>query len=119
MISAPLLCLASVVSERRVALEGLKSAHSELEQFTPRLISAQEQEKQRVSRELHDNVGQRLAALRFGLDQLDHKIHAERAPERGEIRTLLTQVDELASDVRNISHQLHSAKLQYLGLSAA
>jgi signal transduction histidine kinase len=119
VISAPLLCLAAVVRERRVAAEELKKAHSELQEFTPRLIAAQEQEKQRISRELHDDVGQRLAMLRIGLDLMDQKIPVERSAEHAEIRSLLTQLDELALDVRNMSHQLHSSKLRYLGLRAA
>jgi signal transduction histidine kinase len=39
-------------------VEELKIAHAELQQFTPRLISAQEKEKQRLSRDLHDDIGQ-------------------------------------------------------------
>jgi signal transduction histidine kinase len=119
IISAPLLCLAAVVRERRVAVEELKKAHSELQEFTPRLIAAQEQERQRIARELHDDVGQRLAGLCLGLDLLDEKIPAERSAEHAEIRSLLTQLDELAIDVNNMSHQLHSSMLQYLGLRAA
>jgi signal transduction histidine kinase len=119
IISAPLLCLAAVVRERKVAVEELKRAHSELQEFTPRLIAAQEQEKQRISRELHDDMGQRLALLRVGLDLVDQKIPVERSAEHAEICDLLTQLDELAIDVRNMSHQLHSSKLRYLGLPAA
>jgi signal transduction histidine kinase len=119
ILSAPLLCLAAGVRERSVALEELKKAHSELQEFTPRLIAAQEQEKQRISRELHDDVGQRVALLRNGLDMVDQKIPVERSAEHAEIRSLLTQLDELAIDVRNMSHQLHSSKLRYLGLRAA
>lgn len=119
IISAPLLCLAAVVRERGAAVEELKQAHSELQDFTPRLIAAQEQEKQRISRELHDDVGQRLALLRVGLDLVDQKIPVERTTEHAEIGNLLTQLDELAIDLHNMSHQLHSSKLRYLGLSAA
>jgi signal transduction histidine kinase len=119
VISAPVLCLAAVVRERRVAVEKLKKAHSELQEFTPRLIAAQEKEKQRISRELHDDVGQRLALLRVGLDLVNQKIPVERSAEHAEIRSLLTQLDELAIDVHNMSHQLHSSKLLYLGLRAA
>jgi len=119
IISAPLLCLAAVVQERRVAVEDLKKAHSELQAFTPRLIAAQELEKQRISRELHDDVGQRLALLRVGLDLVDQAIPVQRSAEHAEIRSLLTQLDELATDVHNMSHQLHSSKLRYLGLRAA
>jgi len=119
VVSAPLLCLAAVVSERKAALEDLKIAHAELQQFTPRLISAQEKEKQRISRDLHDDIGQRLALLRVGLDMLDETIPFERAAEHAQMRSLLTQLDDLVIDVHNISHQLHSSKLELLGLSAA
>ena len=119
IISAPLLCLAAVVRERRLAVEKLKNAHTELQEFTPRLIAAQEQEKQRISRELHDDVGQRLALLRIGLYSVDQTIPVEQSAEHAELRSLLIQLDELALDVRNMSHQLHSSKLHYLGLRAA
>jgi signal transduction histidine kinase len=119
IISVPLLCLAAVVRERRVAVDELKKANSELKEFTPRLIAAQEQEKQRISRELHDDVGQRLALLKIGLDLVEQKIPVERNVEHAEMCSLLTQLDELAIDVHNMSHQLHSSKLQYMGLRAA
>jgi signal transduction histidine kinase len=119
IISAPLLCLAAVVRERRVAVEGLKKAHSELQELTPRLIAAQEHERQRISRELHDDVGQRLALLTIGLYSLDQNIPVEESAEHAEIRSLMTQLDELSLDVRNMSHQLHSSKLRYLGLHSA
>ena len=119
IISVPLLCLAAVVRERRVAVEELKKANSELKEFTPRLIAAREQEKQRISRELHDDVGQRLALLKIGLDLVERKIPVERNVEHAEMCSLLTQLNELAIDVHNMSHQRHSSKLQYLGLRAA
>src|SRR6516164_5691268 len=119
MFSAPLLCLTAVVSERKVALEDLKRAHAELQQFTPRLISAQEKEKQRIARDLHDDIGQRLALLKNGLDMLDQTMPFERAAEHAQIRSLLSQLDDLVIDVHNISHQLHSSKLALLGLSVA
>ena len=119
VVSAPLLCLAAVVSERKAALEDLKVAHAELQQFTPRLISAQEKEKQRISRDLHDDIGQRLALLKVGLEMLDQSIPFEKAAEHAQMRGLLTQLNDLAIDVHNISHQLHSSKLELLGLSGA
>jgi len=120
MISAPLLCLAAVVRERRVVLEELRTAHSELQNFTPRLISAQEQEKQRIARDLHDDVGQRLALMKIQLDMLDQKIiWTEKTAERAELREVLDQIEELGDDVHNMSHQLHSTKLQHLGLCPA
>jgi signal transduction histidine kinase len=119
VVSAPLLCLAAVVSERKVALEELRIAHAELRQFTPRLISAQEKEKQRISRDLHDDIGQRLALLKIGLDMLDQTIPFEKAAEHAQMRGLLAQLSDLVIDVHNISHQLHSSNLRFLGLSVA
>jgi two-component system sensor histidine kinase UhpB len=119
VVSVPLLCLAAVVSERKAALEDLKIAHAELQQFTPRLISAQEKEKQRISRDLHDDIGQRLALLKVGLEMVDQTIPFERAVEHAQMRSLLAQLDDLATDVHNISHQLHSSRLELLGLSVA
>jgi PAS domain S-box-containing protein len=107
------------ITERRFALEELQRAHAELQQFTPRLISAQEDERRRISRELHDDIGQRLALLRIELEMVEQKMPIEDAGKREEVRALLAQLDELVVDVHNLSHQLHSSKLQHLGLSAA
>src|SRR5215831_11961042 len=119
VVSAPLLCLAAVVSERKAAVEDLKVAHAELQQFTPRLISAQEKEKRSISRDLHDDIGQRLALLKVGLDMLDESIPFENAADHAHMQSLLTQLDDLVIDVHDISHQLHSSKLELLGLSVA
>ena len=119
VVSAPLLCLAAVVSERKAALEDLKAAHAELRQFAPRLISAQEKEKQRISRDLHDDIGQRLALLSVGLGKLDQTIPFEKTAQHAQMHSLLAQVDDLCVGVHNISHQLHSANLELLGLSVA
>jgi len=117
----PALVLATVedITDKRAAIEDLQRAHAELQQLTPRLISAQEAEKLRISRELHDDVGQRLSLLMVNLDVLQHQIPIERAAEQAEISKLLRELDELVTDVHNLSHQLHSSKLDHLGLSAA
>ncbi|HEX8814772.1 MAG TPA: PAS domain S-box protein [Terriglobales bacterium] len=107
------------VTEKRVALEELKRAHSELQQLTPRLLSAQEQERQRIARELHDDIGQRLALLTMRLDVLGHNLPIERTEEHVEIRNLLGDLDELTTDIHNLSHKLHSSKLEHLGLGQA
>jgi PAS domain S-box-containing protein len=107
------------ITEKRVALEDLKHTHVELRRLTGRLMSAQEEERRRISRELHDDIGQRLSLLMMNLGLLEHKMPAERLAERAEIRSLLGDLDELATDVHNMSHQLHSSKLEHIGLTAA
>jgi len=53
------------------------------------------------------------------LDVLQHQIPIERASEQAAIGRLLSELDELVTDIHNMSHQLHSSKLDHLGLSAA
>ena len=83
-----------------------------------KLIEAQEQERSRIGRELHDDIGQRLVLLALQLQQLheDALISPEVRSRMGEIQK---QISEIATDIQSLSHELHSAKLQYLGIAAA
>lgn len=116
----PAMVLATVedITEKRAALEELQRAHAELQQLTPRLFSAQEQERRRISRDLHDDFGQRLSLLMGELGSLERELPTE-ANGHSRIRKLLEELDEMVADLHNMSHQLHSWKLELLGLSAA
>ena len=86
-----------------------------LASLSRRLIEAQEQERLRISRELHDDIVQRVALLAIELQQLqEHPFEA-----RGRIAILRKQTAEIAADIQSLSHELHSAKLQLLGIAAA
>jgi signal transduction histidine kinase len=76
-----------------------------------RLIEAQEQERTRIGRELHDDVNQRLAMLAVELEQLQN--YPSEVENR--VRKLLNETNEISNDVEALSHELHSSKLQYLG----
>lgn len=119
--SGATLVLATVedISEKKAAVESLTSAHTELQQLTLRLLQTQEDERQRIARDLHDDVGQRLSLIMLDLDLLNNEMPAEQTTEHEKLRSLLGQVDELVTDVHNMSHQLHSSKLKHLGLSVA
>jgi PAS domain S-box-containing protein len=92
-----------------------KLAQSALASVSRRLIEAQEQERIRISRELHDDIGQRVALLGIGLQQL------QEGPleSRGRIAELQRQTAEIAADIQSLSHELHSSQLHYLGIAAA
>jgi PAS domain S-box-containing protein len=79
-----------------------------------RLIEAQELERLRISRELHDDIAQRVALLAIELQQLQE----EPSEARGRIAELQKQTAEIAADIQSLSHELHSSKLQFLGLAA-
>jgi signal transduction histidine kinase len=84
-----------------------------------RLIHAAEEERQRLARELHDDIAQRLALLLVGLDILRQESSTNGSSIDQRLQEEMEQVQELASDIHNLSHRLHSSKLQHLGLKAA
>jgi PAS domain S-box-containing protein len=99
------------VTERKMAEQSLADANR-------RLIDAQEEERARIARELHDDINQRLALLAIGLDQLRENSPESRADLEERLGDLLRQTREISSDIHSISHQLHSSKLEYLGIEA-
>ena len=98
------------VSERKRTEEALKDLGS-------RLIAAQEEERRRVARELHDDFNQRLALLSVELEQLGQKI--EPLGLRRDVRRIQTQAQEIAAEIHRLSYKLHPSKLDHLGLAAA
>jgi PAS domain S-box-containing protein len=96
-----------------------KLAEAALANVSRQLIEAQEQERTRIGRELHDDIGQRLAMLAIALEQLQQESLALPAEVRNHVGELQKQTSEIAADLQTMSHQLHSAKLQYLGIAAA
>jgi len=83
-----------------------------------RLINVAEEERRHLARELHDDIGQRLSLLALNLDILSNEPNLEGSV-RAELERALAELKELATDVHNLSHRLHSTKLQHLGLPAA
>jgi signal transduction histidine kinase len=95
-----------------------KLSDAALASVSGKLIEAQEQERRRIARELHDDIGQRLALLGIELAQLQQS-SSNPSAFAGHIVKLQKQTSEIAADVQSLSHELHSSKLQYLGLAAA
>jgi PAS domain S-box-containing protein len=95
-----------------------KLAETALANVNHRMIEAQERERTRIARELHDDIGQRLALLAINLAQLQQ--NGAALPEiRSRVGELKNQASEIAADIPTISHRLHSSKLESLGLAAA
>jgi signal transduction histidine kinase len=106
------------ITERREAEDRLHEAQVALHELTGRLIQAQEEERQRIARELHDDIGQRLSLLVLEIERIGREAPVNSEPKFG-VGTVLEQMDELARDVHQLSHQLHSTKLQHIGLRSA
>lgn len=95
-----------------------KRSEAALASVSRRLIEAQEQERSRIARELHDDIGQRLAVLAIKLAQLQQSPpNSSELPCR--IGELQKQTSGIAADIQSLSHELHSSRLQYLGIAAA
>lgn len=90
-----------------------------LENLSRKLIGAQEQERSRIARELHDDIGQRLALLTVELGQFPLDSRDFPADVGSRIGELRKQASEIAADVQSLSHELHSSKLEYLGIATA
>lgn len=99
------------ISERKRAEEALKD-------LGVRLITAQEEERKRVARELHDDLNQRMAVLSMELDQLNQELHSP-FNMRKRLHRLQTQAREISTDIHRLSYKLHPSKLDHLGLAAA
>jgi PAS domain S-box-containing protein len=96
-----------------------KRSEMSLHELTGRLIHAQEEERARIARELHDDISQRMAFLQIGLDQFEQSVPGLAASQRKELRNLTEIASEVSSDLHGISHQLHPARLDLQGLVAA
>ena len=120
VLSVTGLALAAVIAEREraeqehrrlIREQAAMEARHALAAVNRKLIEAQEQERTRIARELHDNISQRLALLMFELGAQAFENHHGKAVD------LHARVAEIAADVHALSHNLHSSKLDLLGFA--
>ena len=96
-----------------------KLSQAALEELSGRLITAQEEERTRIARELHDDFTQRLALQGIGLTQVWKKMAESETEGRAKIQDLIKENQEILSDMHVLSHQLHSSRLEHVGLAPA
>ncbi|HEY2118186.1 MAG TPA: PAS domain S-box protein [Candidatus Acidoferrum sp.] len=102
-----------------IDITDLKRAEAALSTVSRRLIEAQEEERTRIARELHDDISQRIALQALNLENLKEALPASAIElERG-IGEVQDRISDLASDIQGLSHRLHSSNLDYLGLEVA
>ena len=100
------------ITERKLAEEALSTV-------SQKLIEAHEEESSRIARELHDDINQRLAVVSVRLGYLKQSPPASAADLEQEIGEVSQEIADLAADIQALSHGLHPAKLELLGLEAA
>lgn len=99
------------VTDRKFAEEALTG-------LSGRLIDAQEEERKRIAREIHDDYNQRLAVLAIDLEELSDKVADSSMDASQRFHKIWDQIGELGADLHSLSHRLHSSTLESLGLVA-
>lgn len=93
-----------------------KLAEEALSGMSRKLIEAQEQERARIARELHDDIGQRLAMLTIDLDQVQQGWPDLPPQVLSRMLELRQQTRQISAGVQSLSHELHSSVLEHLGV---
>jgi PAS domain S-box-containing protein len=107
------------LTEHNITKTELYRRQSEIGVLASQLIQSQENERKRISRELHDDIGQRLSLAASEVALLASQ-HSESSPgSANRLDALRDELDGLCSDIHELSHDLHSYKLQHLGLKSA
>jgi signal transduction histidine kinase len=124
-VAIPLLLLSALLEEHHQALGALRTGevalragYDQIRELAGRLISAQEAERKRIARELHDDLSQKLALLSLDIAHIPQRpIAVDALADR--VRAVSERASEIAADVHNLSYQLHPSRLETLGLVAA
>lgn len=93
---------AAIIKEQKLGLDAV--------------IAAQEEERKRISKDLHDGVAQELVALKLGFNLMEHQIKNGVSIDPGKINTLSKQLEETTTEVRNIAHLMLPPTLEKQGL---
>jgi PAS domain S-box-containing protein len=104
-------CILQDITERKRAEEALS-------RMNRRVIEAEERERNRIARDLHEGVGQRLALLAIAIEQLKDYLPNQNLQLLDRIDEVWTQTLEILTEVKASAHELHSPRLEYLGLAA-
>jgi ligand-binding sensor domain-containing protein/signal transduction histidine kinase len=111
--------LEAEIVERKQVEEALLTSNRQIQDLAGRLITAQEEERTRIARELHDDVTQQLAALSISLGAVQRWLPSHLTEEHRQLDGLQQQALAASESIRNLSHELHPTVLQHAGLVAA
>jgi signal transduction histidine kinase len=111
---------AALISGLLIQLRRRRRADGEVASLAGRLITAQEAERSRIARDLHDDINQQLASLSIALSGVKRRLHnGESAGVAEDVATLQQRIVDVTHVTRQLSHELHSGVLEHAGLVAA
>ncbi|SFM77591.1 PAS domain S-box protein [Rugamonas rubra] len=117
-LTAANLALRQEVAERKRAEAALRQSREQLRKLGDHLATVKENERKRIAREIHDELGQNLLALRLDLSMLGQRGEGDSSPLQPRVDAMLDNVDSTIKSVRGIMNQLRPSVLD-LGLQAA
>jgi PAS domain S-box-containing protein len=104
-------CILQDITERKRAEEALSCMNR-------RVIEAEERERNRIAKDLHEDIGQRLALLAVGIEQLKNDLPNRNVELLDRMDAVWKQTLEILTDVKASAHELYSPRLEYLGVAA-
>lgn len=107
------------ITRRKLDADALRRSEDQLRRLTANLLTAQEEERKRVARELHDDLNQRMAMLANEVSTLEQTPPASARLLRKQLRSLRERVDQVSDDLRGAAHRLHPSALEHFGLVVA
>lgn len=111
--------LLAEVAERMQTEASLESSRQELQKLAFQLLRVQEEERRRISRDLHDDINQRLALLVMDIEAVERQLSFPSGHVGESVRAIQDRVVELSDIVRHLAYQLHPSILDDLGLPIA
>jgi PAS domain S-box-containing protein len=107
------------MTDRKRAEEELESSREQLRNLAAHLQSAREEERRLIAREIHDELGQSLTALKMDLFWLDKRMPIDQKPLLKKTKSMSKLIDKTVRRIKKISAELRPGLLDYLGLPAA
>jgi signal transduction histidine kinase len=101
-----------------VDITGRKLAEEALASMSRRVSDAEERERRRIAQDLHENIGQRLALLAIEIEQLKTEPINQTVEMLRRVDAAWKQTLGILTDVKASAHELHSPRLEYLGIAA-
>jgi PAS domain S-box-containing protein len=107
------------IAEQKKAEQALQESERQLRSLSSQLLTAQETERRRISRELHDELGQALTVMKLRLRFIEKGLEKNQITIRQDCEDLLGYIDQVIENTRRLSLDLSSSILEDLGLTAA